>query len=629
MPRGSDSSRYDGGDYRGADRSGYKGDGNGSASGRGPASYDATGYGRPALDDSAAWFRQAGGYDATGIGTSSRRSARPGYYTPDDDPSGILERIGHGKDKYRAAGPPDPRDPSRTGRRAGGSSGGGRGPHDPVDEPGSPFKRTLLRIWRGSWWRHWSVKKAGLLVGALAAVMALVLVASFFIVLGNTKVPIVALSNPLNQSSLVYFSNGKVVGCFCSADRTVLTPAQIKKSKLLVAAVLAAEDRNFWTEGGVSLTGILRAAKDDLSGNSLQGASTITEQFVKTYYDPTGLGNLTVSEKIKEIFVAIKLAKMRPKLWILTHYLNAIALGAGANGIEAAAETYFHVKAWQLTISQAAMIGAMIQSPYGYEATDPRYMPPGFSNSLLDRWIYVLTNMVRDGAITQQQMNTLVPDPSQPATALKNFPQVHITSPNASWPGYRGYIMQLVANELHAYYGYPADPAKLGNDGLRIHTTINERLMNALYSAVRQNKQLMASYGVPLPSYVHIASVLEEPRTGKIVAFYGGPGYTNNVKRCAKVKCNVNTILTPEPVGSSFKPYVLATAVSQGMNVQTSVMNSHSPLCIPPDYTTTLQLQLSKQTTNCDTELGYWQFNEPSEKLWRQPLRCRSHRLIE
>ena len=476
------------------------------------------------------------------------------------------------------------------------------------------IQRILLGIWRGSWWRRWTIKKAALLLGGLAATMVLVLIASFFVVLKNTVVPIVPLSKPLNQSSLVYFSDGKVVGCFCTADRKVLSQQQIQKSKVLVQAVLAAEDRKFFTEGGVSLTGILRAAKADLSGNSFQGGSTITEQFVKRFYDPTGLGNLTYKDKIKEIFVAIKLAKIKPKWWILTHYLNAIPLGAGANGVQAAAQTYFGVKAWQLSASQAAMIAAMIQAPYGYQPTDPTAIPEGLGNSLVSRWIYVLTNMVRDGAITQQQMNAIVPDPNSPGAA-KYFPKVTIHQPDSSWPGYRGYIMQLVANEMQAYYGFSGDSptqllSALGQAGLQIHTTIDQNLMNRLYNAVAQNKSYMAELGVRMPSYVNISAVLEQPKTGDLLAFYGGPGFGK--KNCVKIHCQDNTILAAEPVGSSFKPYVLATAVSQGMNVQTSVLNSHSPLCIPPDWNSTLQHELAKQTTNCYQE-GFWLFNEPSE----------------
>lgn len=485
---------------------------------------------------------------------------------------------------------------------------------DPDGQTPMPLQ-ILRRLWYGRWWRHWSFKKVGLVLGGFAAVLVLAGVATFFIVLHSTTVPIIALSQPLSSSSIVYFEDGKQVGCFCSAGRFPLTEAQVNKSKYVVAAVLAAEDRGFFTEGGISVTGLLRAAKNDLSGNSIQGASTITEQFVKTYYDSGLIGNLSFSTKFKEIFVAIKLAQMKPKMWILTHYLNAIPLGNGANGVQAAAETYFRRNAWQLTDAQAAMLGALIQAPSAY---DPQLTPPAqvtvLGNSLLERWVYVLTNMVRDGAISQTRFNQLVPDPSNPGDKanLKNFPKIKPPSPQANWPGFRGYIMALVANELSANYHLNDTVPELGTLGLRIHTTINEHLMRALYSTVAQEKRQMAALGSPMPYYVNISAVLEKPGTGKILAFYGGPG--NGVKHCKKLHCKFNTILSGKPVGSSFKPYVLATAVSQGMNERTSVMNSHSPLCIPPDFGP-YKLQLSKQVprSKCDTPVGYWPFNESIE----------------
>jgi membrane peptidoglycan carboxypeptidase len=598
--------------------------GNGYGSGAGPREDATAWYGaQNGYDNTPAYGRPAGygsaGYGSAGYGGSSAygstdRSSRPGYYNPggnglgvsDDSMPGLYRPVRPvGKD-----GQPVPDELGRfTGRRR------SRLDDQPPPRRGRPddplWKRILVRIWYGRWWRHWSIKKVALLMGGTAALVVLALVASFFVVLSNTRVPIKALSQPLTQSSLVYFSNNKVVGCFCTVNRRVLPQSQIMKSKNLVAAVLAAEDRNFFTEGGISVTGILRAAKADLSGSSsIQGGSTITEQFVKTYYDPSGLGNLTYKEKLKEIFVAIKLAKLRPKWWILTHYLNSIPLGAGANGVQAAAETYFGVKAWQLTVPQAAMIAAMIQSPYGYQPDDPTSDAPGLNNSLLDRWVYVLNNMVRDGAITQAEETQIVPDPTNPSSGLKNFPKIKGKSAASDWPGYRGYIMQLVANEAAAYYGLPDSVVALGKLGLRIHTTISERLMNDLYKTVGQIKGMLAADGTPLPNYVHISAVLQKPGTGQIKAFYGGPGY--GIKHCKLHHCNVDSILQAEPVGSSFKPYVLTTAVDQGMNVETSVMNSHSPLCIPPDAPA-YRLQLSKQTRNCDTSIGYWPFDENSE----------------
>ena len=239
------------------------------------------------------------------------------------------------------------------------------------------------------------------MTGGTAVGLVLIMVAGFLVLYNTVQVPINVLNAPLQQSSVVYFANGRTpVGCFCSVDRSVVTASQISKSKYLAPAFFAAEDRHFMTEGGISITGTMRALLVDLSGSGYQGASTITEQVAKRAYDPCNCGNLTISEKVKEVIAAIKLAKMESKSWILTNYLNYIYLGDGAYGVQAAAETYFGVPISKLTLSQAAMIAAMPNQP-GYFNPDPKSGAP--YKALVARWQYVLANMVRDGVITQAQ----------------------------------------------------------------------------------------------------------------------------------------------------------------------------------------------------------------------------------
>ena len=162
----------------------------------------------------------------------------------------------------------------------------------------------------------------------------------------------------------------------------------------MINAVVAAEDRNFFNEGGISPTGIVRAAYQDLTGNdgSLQGGSTITQEFVRQYYSGIGTQQ-TLSRKIKEIFVAMKVAKEKSKQWILTNYLNTIYLGQGAYGIEAAAETYYGKPVAKLTVAQDAVIAAIIQQPSTYPL-------PQYRTQLEARWHYVLNGMVQMGTLT-------------------------------------------------------------------------------------------------------------------------------------------------------------------------------------------------------------------------------------
>ena len=399
----------------------------------------------------------------------------------------------------------------------------------------------------------------------------------------KTPIPTEVSEAALQQSSTVYFSNGKTeVGTFSAdgIDRQMLASNQIPA--VMKNAIVAAEDRNFYHEGGISVTGILRSSYEDLFGSGgLQGGSTLTEEFAKNYYTTIGTSR-SVSTKIKEIFVAIKLSHEKSKDWIMTQYLNTVPFGDNAYGIAAAAQIYFGEPAMNLTVSQAAMLAAMVNQP-GFFNPDPSAGQA--YTALVARWNYVLTNMVRDGAINPQE-----------ASAQK-FPKVLMNNVLAEgWTGYKGYIMEAVKNELHSTYGFSYQQINTG--GLKVVTTINLQKMKALYQAVNANIAQMRADGTPLPWYAHVGALLEQPGTGDILAMYGGPNF--DARNCARIFCQFNMATeNREQVGSSFKPYVLATAVSEGMDVQNSILNGIEPMCIPPDFTPQTRLELSQPTTNC------------------------------
>ncbi|MGH3158529.1 MAG: penicillin-binding transpeptidase domain-containing protein, partial [Streptosporangiaceae bacterium] len=143
--------------------------------------------------------------------------------------------------------------------------------------------------------------------------------------------------------------------------------------------------------------------------------------------------------------------------------------------------------------------------------------------------------------------------------------------------------MQAVQNELESLYHYT--PQQIDNDGLHVVTTFSKSMMNQLYATVGQEERQMAAVGpgAALPRYAHVGAVLEDPSTGAILAMYSGPSYTRKGCHCQYD----NALLSRNQVGSSFKTYVLATAVKQGMSVQTSLLNGDSPLQIPPDSSPT------------------------------------------
>jgi hypothetical protein len=357
---------------------------------------------------------------------SGENYSGPGYGRPsrDGDPSTAYRTGGpggRGRDGGRGRG----------GRGGGGRGDGPDGPNGLAPRRGPRRQRRSFGEWfkSGDWWRRWTWKKAlGVVVVIMVGVPVLIVVA-FVVAYEGTSLPTETSALATAAPSTVYFLNGKTVGTFSEGglNRQVLTAQQIPA--VMNNAMIAAEDRQFYSEGGISITGIMRAAYEDIKGGSVsQGGTTLTEQFVKNYY--SGFANAdnsdkSASQKLKQALVAIKLAHSKSKSWILTQYLNTVPFGQNTYGVGAAAQVYFGESASKLTISEAAMLAAMPNAP-GYFSTDPN---AGASYSaLVARWQYVLKNMVRDGALTQAQ-----------ASAQK-FPVVHLHF-SASLDGYKGYLM--------------------------------------------------------------------------------------------------------------------------------------------------------------------------------------------
>jgi membrane peptidoglycan carboxypeptidase len=483
------------------------------------------------------------GRAANGGPSGTFTATRTGSYRQEGRQAGRADRYGDGYGP-RTARPGGP----------GGRGPGGRGPGGPGGRG-----RGKVKV-KGSWWRHWTWRKAIAVLAIGAGAVVLLVVAGISYAYATTAVPSDVAQAALQQQSTVYFNDGKTtVGTFGSTDRQVLTYSEI--SPYMRDAVVAAEDRGFYNEGGVSPKGIVRAAYEDVfngggsSGGSLQGGSTITQQFVRNYYANIGTQQ-TATRKIKEIFVSLKVAKEKSKAWILTNYLNTIYLGEGSYGVGAAAQTYFGEPASKLTVAQAAMIAAIIQSPSYYPT------PAGHA-ALVNRWHYVLTGLVDMGDLTAAQ------------AAAEKFPTVlPAQDQHTGSSPYDQYLLGMVKNELESTYHYTA--AQIDNDGLHITTTVSKHMMDRLYSAVNTNMKQMAADGGALPSYALIGAELQNPQNGSIIAFYGGVGANTPAKQCHF--CQDNTVLSREQVGSSFKPYVLATAVQQGMNVQTTQLDGFSPL---------------------------------------------------
>jgi membrane peptidoglycan carboxypeptidase len=471
--------------------------------------------------------------------------------------------------------------------------------------------------------------KAGILAGGVFAFFVIVMFGTYQYMASSAVIPTAATS-AIVQNSTVYYSDGTtVLGTIGQTNRQDLSDAQLasKQGQELQYAVMSAEDKNFMTEGGVSPTGILRAAYHDvMNSGDLNGGSTITQEFVRNYYDGVGTEQ-TASRKIKEIFIAQKVASTYSKQWIMQHYLDTIYMGDGANGMEAAAETYFGQPVQSLNISQDAMLAGLIQSPgAGWENT------PAERAYLKGRWSYVLGQMVKDGWLSQsvasqQKFPVLVTDKETGASSS----EVSAADKSAPW---EPYILTQVENELTSDDGLTQQ--QLSTGGYKIVTTISRPMEVQMYKAVNENltdSSISNTSGATvssLPPWALVGAELQDPQTGQIVAEYPGKGQYLSAAECDGA-CQDNTAsVTREQVGSSFKPYVLSAAVSQGMNVQSSVLDTSPYLCVAPDgQSSTYSVPLTAQqyaadnvgnTPNCSDTLaeGFPVENDGGELIGKQ-----------
>ena len=343
----------------------------------------------------------------------------------------------------------------------------------------------------------------------------------------------------IGENSFLYAADGSRLGSI-PAERNREPIPLARMGPWLPKATVAVEDRRFYEHGGVDYVGITRALWSDISaGKVVQGGSTITQQLVRNLY----VGKeRTLTRKLKEACLAIKLSGKWSKDRILQEYLNAVYYGNHAYGAEAAAETYFSKHASQLNIRQAALLAGLPQAPSDY---DPLHSPA----AAITRRNEVLNTMLANGAITQAQYRW-----ASRSTKLNLRPgsiYTRIREP---------YFFSYVINELESVYG--ANTVREG--GLRVYTTIEPRLQRAANQAIRSTLNL---HDDPAAAVVSV-----EPGTGAIRAMTAViPGNTRN-------QFNLAAQSTRES-GSTFKAFVLASAIEQGIDPDTTYYASAPFTC--------------------------------------------------
>jgi penicillin-binding protein 1A len=362
-----------------------------------------------------------------------------------------------------------------------------------------------------------------------------------------------------------------VIGILAAPTHTVVIQRLRDISGAMQNAVVAVEDKRFWSEPGVDYRGIARATISDVTGGSHQGASTIAEQFVKNALSEQN--NRTVFEKLREAALAFHLTRKWSKDKILREYLNSVYFGSGAYGVESAARVYFGNKlgydpnaavdgstggcgdstpsvkrptcASKLQPAQGALLAGMISSPAQYNPVEHPQAARLRRNS-------VLKDMLQVHSIDQAQFQADIAQPLPTANDLQQPAEPSAAPYFTSWLRPQilkamglGHGVSASVAEYRAYYG-----------GLKIHTSLDMGIQQAADQAIQQT--LPYSSGEPAVSLVSI-----DNKTGEVRAMVGGP-VVNGHEDYQHHPFNLAADGHRQP-GSSFKPFTLAVALQSGI----------------------------------------------------------------
>jgi len=418
------------------------------------------------------------------------------------------------------------------------------------------------------------------------------IVASYLIYLSQSLPSLAELENPkLEEASKIYSSDGELIDKFFLKNRTKVTLDNIPK--IMILALIATEDRKFYSHWGVDVDRIFKAMFKNILRGSLtkEGASTITQQLARNLYKNIG-NEISLNRKLREAMTAVQIERTYTKEEILAYYLNTVYFGKGAYGVEAAAQTYFDKSAKDLTLDESALLVGILKSPANY---DPVEKP----QASLKRRNLVLNEMYESEYITKENLEVAVKDPIK-LNIRKDY--ANFTSPA---PQFTEYVRQLLEKKAEQY-GYD-----LYRDGLKVYTSLDTRFQKhavdavkgqlipfqrsfnsswnwnsnkevltdaidknikqsevykkamtenertKIYDKFKNNKSFVDSVKV-LTTTVQVGFVVLNPKTGEIKAMVGA-----NPSTTFKYGLNHVTQIRRQP-GSSFKPFVYATAIMNG-----------------------------------------------------------------
>ncbi|GGT66200.1 penicillin-binding protein [Streptomyces atratus] len=388
------------------------------------------------------------------------------------------------------------------------------------------YPRRGKRTWR-RWVPSWRQVLSGVMLGLVA------LAGLFAAVYASVDIPD-ENDEARRQGTVYYWADGSQLVSVGAVNRQNVTLADIPDS--VENAVIAAENETFYSDPGVSATGIARAAVSIVTGGETQGGSTITQQYVKNTYLSQ---EQSATRKFKEFFISLKLNNRQGKKEILQGYLNTSWFGRGAYGIQAAANAYYGIPAKDLDPSQAALLASLLK---GAEQYDPAGSKANHERAV-DRWEWILDRQVEIGTMTKAER-----------AAYQKFPEPKPAAKPTSLGGQTGYLVDIANKYIKKRSGLT--DKDLFRGGYRVHTTFDKARVGQLERAVRSvRKRDLDPEKRPEDKHVEVgaASVRSD---GAVVAVYGGADAVTHFAN--------NADTAGVPVGSAFKPFVLAAALQHG-----------------------------------------------------------------
>ncbi len=348
------------------------------------------------------------------------------------------------------------------------------------------------------------------------------------------------------QSTKIYDRTGKVLlyDIHGEEKRTVITKDQM--NQYIRDATLAAEDDDFYLHKGIDFKAILRALFIDVTTlQASQGGSTITQQLVKNLFLTP---EKTITRKIKEAILAIKIEQKYTKDQILTFYLNQVPYGSNAYGIEAAAITFFNKHASDLTLAESALLASLPKAP-------TYYSPYGnHKDDLMKRKDYILKRMLKLGFISQDEYNQAINE-----TLVFSRESRGIKAPH---------FIAYVREYLEKKYGYDY----IQKAGLKVYTTINYNIQKTTEDIIQNSKDFINKFKAS-----NAAAVIIDTKTGQILAMVGSLDYFD-----IQNEGNFNVTTAKRQPGSAFKPFVYADLLEKGFTKNTVLFDVETEFSTNP-----------------------------------------------